>query len=90
MNELNLQNPEFRQTILNIYRLNNQIIVNLSARQVIGHTGPLPTLITFDSTVSSIQRWELFIPKVYLLGPYSVKTHFSGLTTFDEIKSKLW
>jgi hypothetical protein len=94
MNELNLQNPEFRQMIFtnHIYRFDNQIHVNLSAIQIIGHAGSLPTLISFDSTVSPIQRWELFIPRAYflsayLLGPYEEARHFSGLTTFDEIKS---
>jgi hypothetical protein len=89
MNELNLQNPEFRQMVLDIYRVDNRIMINLSVRQIIGCLGPLPVLATFGPTVSPLQRWELFLHSSYPLGPDKEARYFSGLTKFDEIKSKL-
>lgn len=90
MNELNLQNPEFRKLLLEIFRSYNEIVVTLSPEAFHGRIGPLPTLKTVDPTLSRIQRWGLFLPVDYFI--HSTKgdaLYFPDVRTFDEINAKI-
>lgn len=90
MNELNLQNPEFRALVLEIFRSNNEIVVFLFPEVFTGRIGPIPTLKTFDPILSQIQRWGLFLPADYFKytgqGEY---LYFPDVKTFDEINAKI-
>lgn len=85
MNELNLQNPEFRKFVWYINLGDNQIVVGLYPKEFVGFEGPLLLLLSTNSVLSTVQTWDLIVPKFY---PTDSSWYFSGITSFDEIKNR--
>lgn len=86
MNDLNLQNDAFCEVANNVRLENNKIIVSLYPKPFIGTIGPWLLLESSDSVLSEIQTWKL---TVLIYGTDGFRPFSGGITTFDEIKSKL-
>lgn len=85
MNGLNLQNDAFCEVANNITQTDNKIVAYLNAHSFVGTNGPWILLESFDSVLSEIQTWEL---SFLIYGTIYLRS-ITGITTFDEIKSKL-
>jgi hypothetical protein len=85
MNELNLQNDEFLVVVNHITQADNKIVVWLHPQPFGGTLGTMLLLESFDSLLSEVQTWELTI----VISRTIKLVSFYGLTTFDEIKTKL-
>lgn len=85
MNELNLQNDAFCEVVNHITQTDKQIVVWLHPQPFNGTLGTMLLLESFDSVLSTIQTWELTI----IISRTIQLCNFSGITTFDEIKTKL-